>query len=313
MELTIFLKSKLKTSLLILAGGLGSRYGGLKQVDGFGPNNESILDYSIYDAIKSGFEKIVILTTNELKGYFEKKYADFFKCYPKITHHIVNQNPRYGLKNFNLPKNRIKPWGTGHAILCCENVINEPFAVINADDFYGRGAYKKIHDILNNIKKNDFEACIISYLLKNTLSENGSVTRGVCKTSKNKLIEINETFNIKKNHKTSVIIGTSEDNKNITLEDITEVSMNLMGFKNNFFNILNKEFDKFLTTYINHETKEFLLPSIVNKLISTKADVYVETTNEKWFGITFKEDKKFVKEKIKKLIKEKIYPTPLWK
>ena len=118
MELSILQKSKLKTSLLILAGGLGSRYGGLKQVDGFGPNNESILDYSIYDAIKSGFKKIVILTTNKLKAYFEKKYADYFKCYPEITYHIVNQDPRYGLKNFNLPKNRIKPWGTGHAILC---------------------------------------------------------------------------------------------------------------------------------------------------------------------------------------------------
>jgi len=127
------------------------------------------------------------------------------------------------------------------------------------------------------------------------------------------LIEINETFNIKKNSRTSVIIGTSEDNKKITLEDKTEVSMNLMGFKNNFFNILNIEFNKFLTTYINHEAKEFLLPSIINKLISTNADVYVETTDEKWFGITFKEDKKFVKGKIKKLIKEKIYPTPLWK
>ena len=196
MELSILQKSKLKTSLLILAGGLGSRYGGLKQVDGFGPNNESILDYSIYDAIKSNFKKIVILTTNELKAYFEKKYENYFKYYPEITYHIVNQDPRYGLKNFNFPKNRIKPWGTGHAILCCENVINEPFAVINADDFYGRGAYKKIHDILNNIEKNDFEACIISYLLKNTLSENGSVTRGVCNTSKNKLIEIKETYNI---------------------------------------------------------------------------------------------------------------------
>ena len=154
----------MKTSLLILAGGLGSRYGGLKQVDGFGPNNESILDYSIYDAIKSGFEKIVILTTNELKGYFKKKYADFFKCYPKITHHIVNQDPRYGLKNFNLPKNRIKPWGTGHAILCCENIINEPFAVINADDFYGRGAYKKIHDIRKDFtsvsKEDDYEGIL---------------------------------------------------------------------------------------------------------------------------------------------------------
>ena len=175
------------------------------------------------------------------------------------------------------------------------NPLQTPLKVISNPDKHPRfknayelqiQAYKKIHDILNNIEKNDFEACIISYLLKNTLSENGSVTRGVCKTSKNKLIEINETFNITKNHKTGVIIGTSEDNKKNTLDDITEVSMNLMGFKNNFFNILNIEFDKFLTTYINHKTKEFLLPSIVNKLINTNADVYVETTNEKWFGIT---------------------------
>jgi len=294
-----------------LAGGIGSRYGGLKQVDSFGPNNESILDYSIYDAIHSGFNKIVILTTNDLKNYFQEKYNNYFRNYPNISYHIVNQDSKYGLKKFNYPKKRIKPWGTGHAVLCCENVINGPFAIINADDFYGKEAFKKMNSILEKIDLNNFEACVISYLLNNTLSKNGSVSRGVCKTKKNQLLEINETHKISNDNK--IISGITEDGKNVTLQKNTEVSMNLIGFKNNFFSILNKEFYKFLSTNINHPTKEFLIPTIVNKLILDKKNIYVETTYEKWFGITYKEDKAFVKEKIKNLIKEKIYPSHLWK
>ena len=138
-------------SLLIMAGGMGSRYGGLKQVDSFGPNNESILDYSIYDAIKVGFNKIVILSSPKLKDYFINKYHNIFSRMDNISLEIVTQDPNYGLSNFSLPETREKPWGTGHAVLCCENVINEPFATINADDFYGYGAFNKVYDSLNYI------------------------------------------------------------------------------------------------------------------------------------------------------------------
>ena len=301
----------MNTSIIILAGGIGSRYGGLKQVDSFGPNKESILDYSIYDAIHSGFNKIVILTTNELKDYFQKKFDNYFKSFPNVSYHIVNQDPKYGLKKFSYPKNRIKPWGTGHAVLCCENIINESFAIINADDFYGKEAFKKMYSILEKIDHNNYEACIISYLLNNTLSKNGNVSRGVCKTEKNLLLEISETHKISANK--NIIEGITEEGENVILQKNTEVSMNLIGFKNDFFNILNKEFDKFLSLNINHSTKEFLIPNIVNKLILNNKKIYIDTTNEKWFGITYKEDKSFVKEKIKNLIKEKIYPSPLWK
>ena len=183
-------------SLLIMAGGMGSRYGGLKQVDSFGPNNESILDYSIFDAIKAGFNKIVILSSPKLKKYFEDKYIKLFHSFNNISLEIVVQEPIYGLKQFTLPDNRVKPWGTAHAILCCENVINESFITINADDFYGYGAFKKAIDSLSYIEKNNLNVSTISYLIENTLSENGGVSRGVCIKDGKKLITIEETHDL---------------------------------------------------------------------------------------------------------------------
>ena len=294
-------------TLLIMAGGMGSRYGGLKQVDSFGPNNESILDYSIYDAIKVGFNKIVILSSPKLKDYFIKKYKNKFPIFDKVSLEIVTQDPSYGLNNFTLPKTREKPWGTGHAVLCCENVINEPFATINADDFYGLGAFEKVYNSLNYIVENNIMVSTISYLIENTLSENGGVSRGICITDNNKLVGINETHELEMKH--NIIHGLFNNNK-VEHGIGTQVAMNLFGFQHSIFSLLRKEFKLFLEENINQEKKEFLLPEVIGKEI--KNNVFVDTTNENWFGVTFKDDSEVVRNKIKELVEKNIYPSLLW-
>ena len=294
-------------SLLIMAGGMGSRYGGLKQVDSFGPNNESILDYSIYDAIKVGFNKIVILSSPKLEDYFIKKYKNKLPLFDKVNLEIVIQDPSYGLSNFTLPKTREKPWGTGHAVLCCENVINEPFATINADDFYGLGAFEKVYNSLNYIVENNIMVSTISYLIENTLSENGGVSRGVCITDNNKLVGINETHELEM--KNNVVHGLF--NKNTVEHKIgTQVAMNLFGFQESIFSLLRNEFKLFLEKNINVEKNEFLLPEVIGKEI--KNNVFIDTTNENWFGVTYKDDSKVVRNKIKELVAKNIYPSLLW-
>ena len=291
-------------SVIIMAGGMGSRYGGLKQVDSFGPNNESILDYSIFDAIKAGFNKIVILSSPKLKKYFEDKYIKLFHSFNNISLEIVVQEPIYGLKQFTLPDNRVKPWGTGHAVLCCENVINESFITINADDFYGYGAFKKAIDSLSYIEKNNLNVSTISYLIENTLSENGGVSRGVCIKDGKKLITIEETHDLVR--RGDIVEGNFNGEK-VHHPIGTQVSMNLFGFQKSIFNLLNSEFEMFLKKNINEVKKEFLLPDVVGK-----EDVYIDVTHENWFGVTYKEDSEIVKNKIKKLVEKNTYPYFLW-
>ncbi len=291
-------------SVIIMAGGMGSRYGGLKQVDSFGPNNESILDYSIFDAIKAGFNKIVILSSPKLKKYFEDKYIKLFHSFNNISLEIVVQEPIYGLKQFTLPDNRVKPWGTGQAILCCENVINESFITINADDFYGYGAFKKAIDSLSYIEKNNLNVSTISYLIENTLSENGGVSRGVCIKDGKKLITIEETHDLVR--RGDIVEGNFNGEK-VHHPIGTQVSMNLFGFQKSIFNLLNSEFEMFLKKNINEVKKEFLLPDVVGK-----EDVYIDVTHENWFGVTYKEDSEIVKYKIKNLVEKNTYPYLLW-
>ena len=291
-------------SVIIMAGGMGSRYGGLKQVDSFGPNNESILDYSIFDAIKAGFNKIVILSSPKLKKYFEDKYIKLFHSFNNISLEIVVQEPIYGLKQFTLPDNRVKPWGTGQAILCCENVINESFITINADDFYGYGAFKKAIDSLSYIEKNNLNVSTISYLIENTLSENGGVSRGVCIKDGKKLITIEETHDLVR--RGDIVEGNFNGEK-VHHPIGTQVSMNLFGFQKSIFDLLNSEFEMFLKKNINEVKKEFLLPDVVGK-----EDVYIDVTHENWFGVTYKEDSEIVKYKIKNLVEKNTYPYFLW-
>ena len=285
---------------------MGSRYGGLKQVDSFGPNDESILDYSIFDALKSGFKEVVILSSPKLENYFKDKYQ---KVFEKKKYHmrIVTQDLNYGLENNKLPTTREKPWGTGHAVLCCENVINNSFSIINADDFYGRDAFKKILQSLKSIENNNIQASIVSYLIENTLSDFGGVSRGVCKTNKNRLLSINETHELMKEGEN--VVG-KYDNIEVKYPLGTEVAMNLIGFQKSIFNKLRYEFSLFLSKNLNDTKKEFLIPDVVNDLIDE--EVYISKTNENWFGVTYQDDKKIVKSKIKKLVESGKYPSPLW-
>lgn len=239
-------------AIIIMAGGMGSRYGGLKQVDSFGPNNESILDYSIFDAIKAGFNKVVILSSPKLEEYFNKKYQKIFSSINNISLEIVIQDPKYGLGEYLLPEKREKPWGTGHAILCCENVIEESFITINADDFYGYGAYEKAYKTLNHIEANNIKVSTISYLIENTLSENGGVSRGVCIIEGNKLINIEETHDLIRNG--NIVEGNFNGGK-VQHPTGTKVAMNLFGFQKSIFSLLNKEFKIFLNKNINVKDK----------------------------------------------------------
>ena len=290
-----------------MAGGMGSRYGGLKQVDSFGPNNESILDYSIHDALKAGFTKVVILSSPKLEKYFEDKYLKIFKNKIDCDLDIVIQDPNYGLGGHILPKSREKPWGTGHAVLCCENFINNSFSIINADDFYGREAFFKILETLKYIEKNNIQSSIVSYLIENTLSEFGGVSRGVCETENNTLLSIKETHELQEND--NVVIG-KYDNETVYHKLGTQVAMNLIGFQKTIFEKLNNDFSIFLSDNINDPKKEFLIPDVVNDLIEDK--VHVEKTDESWFGVTYQEDKKLVTKKIKELIEIGKYPHNLW-
>ena len=285
---------------------MGSRYGGLKQVDSFGPNDESILDYSIFDALKSGFKEVVILSSPKLENYFKDKYQKIFEK-KKYHMRIVTQDLNYGLENNKLPTTREKPWGTGHAVLCCENVINNSFSIINADDFYGRDAFKKILQSLKSIENNNIQASIVSYLIENTLSDFGGVSRGVCKTNKNRLLSINETHELMKEGEN--VVG-KYDNIEVKYPLGTEVAMNLIGFQKSIFNKLRYEFSLFLSKNLNDTKKEFLIPDVVNDLIDE--EVYISKTNENWFGVTYQDDKKIVKSKIKKLVESGKYPSPLW-
>ena len=213
-------------AIIIMAGGMGSRYGGLKQVDSFGPNNESILDYSIFDAIKAGFNKVVILSSPKLEEYFKEKYQKIFSSINNVSLEIVIQDPKYGLGEYLLPEKREKPWGTGQAILCCENVIEESFITINADDFYGYGAFEKAYETLNHIEANNIKVSTISYLIENTLSENGGVSRGVCIIEGNKLINIEETHDLIRNG--NIVEGNFNGGK-VQHPIGTKVAMNLFG------------------------------------------------------------------------------------
>ena len=290
-----------------MAGGMGSRYGGLKQVDSFGPTNESILDYSIFDAINAGFNKIVILSSPKLRKYFEEKYLNLIDKVKGITVQVVIQDPNYGLENFKYPKGREKPWGTGHAVLCCENYINNTFAIINADDFYGKKAFIKIISALKYIEENNIKATMVSYDIENTLSDFGGVSRGVCKIDGNKLINIKETHEIIK--KGNILKGIHNSN-NVEMSIGTQVAMNLIGFQNSVFIKLKSDFNKFLKNNINDIKSEFLIPDILDDI--SRDYVHVENTDENWFGVTYAEDSFFVKKKIKNLVENKTYPSPLW-
>lgn len=300
----------MKPTLLILAAGMGSRFGGLKQIAPIGPNGETIIEYSIYDAIRAGFGKVVFVV--------RKHFADDFKALieskikGKIEVEYVYQELDKLPEGFALPEGREKPWGTGHAILMAKDVIKEPFAVINADDFYGFDAYKTMAAFLTS-STDEKEYSMIGYLLKNTLSEFGTVSRGICKSDdQDNLVEITETHNI--GAEGDKIFCTDENGNKCELTGDMLVSMNFWGFKNKLFAKLEDLFISFLKEKINVPKSEFYIPFAVFDLIQS-GEIYskVLKADSPWFGVTYKEDQPYVVEKITGLVRAGVYPDQLWK
>lgn len=298
-------------TLVIMAAGMGSRFGGLKQLEPIDDNGNFIIDYSIYDAIKAGFTKVVFIIKKENYDIFRSTIGK--RIENKIETVYVFQELDKLPSNFKTPLERTKPWGTGHAILCAKDYVNEPFAIINADDFYGREAFVTISDYLGSINNNmNYLPCaIVGYKLINTVSNAGSVKRGVIKTNNNVLDDLIESKIEKENGK--FIAYPLENNTSFEVNEDTLVSMNMLGFNARLFDYLEKGFNEFLENNINNLTSEFLIPSFVNELMHKGImNVSVLNTSSKWLGMTYKEDLEDVKREIKLLCDGKIYPEKLW-
>ena len=298
-------------TLLIMAAGMGSRFGGLKQIEPFGPNDEFIIDYSVYDAIRNGFNKIVFIIKKENYDVFRETIGK--RVEDKIEVKYVFQELDNLPEGYSVPEARVKPWGTGHAILCAKDVINEPFAIINADDFYGNDAYKVISEFMDktyNSENNEFG--IVGYDVINTLTENGSVKRGVCITENGYLTGINESsIEMKEN----VIEATSlVDGESFIVGKDAKVSMNMMAFNPSIFHYLEDKFVKFLEeNKDNIEKCEYLIPTVLTDGIKENfCNVSVIDTTAKWAGVTYKEDKDDVIKFISSLINSGEYPNKLW-
>lgn len=303
----------MKTTLLIMAAGIGSRYrGGIKQLQTVGPNAETIMDYSIHDAIEAGFDKLVFVLRREIMPYFMETVGDRLE---KVCARI-GVEVKYAFQElsdvpagFDLPAERAKPWGTGQAVLACRREINEPFVVINADDYYGKVAFRSLYEYLRGLKENAAgDYCMAGYRLSNTLSDNGGVTRGICRVDANDhLSEVVETHNIMRTD------GIIKSEGNVIPED-AYASMNMWGFTPEFMNILLTGFKDFLSSPRERLLKdEYLLPTIVDGVIkSGRASVKLLATPDRWFGVTYQEDKPYVTGEIAKLIAQGVYREELY-
>ena len=299
-----------KPTLLVLAAGMGSRYGSLKQMDGVGPNGEAIIDYSVYDAIRAGFGKVVFVIRHSFEADFKEVFnAERFGH--KIEVEYVFQELDYLPEGFTLPEGRVKPWGTNHAVMMAAKAINEPFAVINADDFYGRTAYATIGDYLRGLAGSEGRYCMVGYQVSKTLSENGTVSRGVCTVDEEgNLRGMVERTQIERVDGTIVFHDGGADEP---LAEDTPVSMNLFGFTPDYFRHSEVYFKEFLPANIDNLKAEFFIPLMVNKVINEgTASMRVLKTTSDWFGVTYKEDKPMLMAKIEELIAAGEYPRNLW-
>jgi choline kinase len=298
----------MKPTLVILAAGMASRYGSMKQVEGFGPSGETIMDYSIYDAIRAGFGKVVFIIRKEFLQNFKEQVGE--KINGKIKAEYVFQEIDAFTEGFTLPAERAKPWGTAHAVMCAEEKVKEPFAVINADDFYGRKGFEKAYRFL--VKEcNDKVYAIIGYELLKTLSDHGAVNRGVCQVdAKGNLVSVAERLNVKRGNG-KIICDDDQQPKELSFD--TSVSMNFWCFSPSVFSYSKKLFKEFLTENINKPKAEFFIPIVADKFIKEKAGVIkVIQTSARWFGVTYREDAPEVREKLMKLVKAGEYPATLW-
>ena len=302
-----------KPTLLVLAAGMGSRYGSLKQMDGVGPNGEAIIDYSIYDAIRAGFGKVVFV----IRHSFEKEFKEMFspeRFGGKIEVDFVFQELDYLPEGFSVPEGREKPWGTNHAVMMGATAVHEPFAVINSDDFYGTDAYRVMGEYLSKLDGAKGEYAMIGYEVNKTLSDNGTVSRGVCTVNEEGfLTSMVERTKIERNAEGTIVFHDLGDDQ--PLEENTPVSMNFFGFTPDYFAHSEEGFKEFLASddVKTNLKAEFFIPLMVNKLVASgDARLKVLSTTAQWFGVTYKEDKPALVAKIEKLIEEGVYPRNLW-
>lgn len=299
------------TTLVIMAAGMGSRYGGIKQLEPVGPGGEIIMDYSIYDAVQAGFNKIVFIIRRDIEEDFNNIIGKRLPGNIKVEYVFqeLDKIPSFYVK----PEERTKPWGTGHAILCCRDVVREPFAVINADDYYGKEGFELIYEFLNSAALAGNRYCMAGFILGNTLSENGGVTRGICRVGSDDLLEaIAETSGIIRSGDRAKAKGSGGEEIYVDLDSV--VSMNMWGFKPGLFDELENGFTEFLKELPKNELKkEYLLPEVVGELVRKgRAQVKVLKSLDRWFGVTYKEDKASVVDSIRALVDKGVYPPKLF-
>lgn len=299
----------MKPTLLILAAGMGSRYGGLKQLDALGPSGETIMDYSVYDALRAGFGKIVFVIRKDFEDEFRQKVISKYENHVDVE--VVFQELDALPAGFAPLPNRTKPWGTGHAVLMGKDVINEPFAVINADDYYGAESFQILADLLRSLEGKKGEYGMVGFKIENTLSENGGVSRGHCQVSpEGYLTGVNECHGIQlKDGKLIQIV----DEKEVEFPAGANVSMNMWGFTPDYFDYSEKEFIKFLNERGNELKSEFYIPTVVNNMISDgSATLAVRETPSKWFGVTYAADRPATVARFRQLADEGVYPEKLF-
>ena len=299
----------MKPTLLVLAAGMGSRYGGQKQTDAFGPSGETITDYSIFDGLKAGFGKVVFVIAPRMEEEFK---TDYIKRFPSdLQVEYVVQDVKNVPEGFTVPEERVKPWGTAHAVLMAKDAISEPFAVINAADFYGRESYRIIHDFMVQAQPGEYS--LVGFTLSKTVSEHGSVARGICETDENEyltdIVERTKIFS-----KDGRIWYEDERGSTHDLSPDAKVSMNLFGFTPDIFGHLESQFRAYIEKNINSAKAEFFIPYVADNLIrNQEASFKVLGTPESWFGVTYQDDRPHVLNMINRLVEEGVYPTPLWK
>lgn len=293
-------------TLLVLAAGMGSRYGGLKQLDPMGPHKETILDYSVHDAIQAGFKRIVFVIRRDIETAFKETIGKRYSSRIEIDYAFQELTDLPD--GYTVPDGRTKPWGTGHAVWAARHAVTGPFAVINADDFYSADAYRVIADYFDKRRNH---LCMVSYALENTLSRHGSVNRGLCQVDQKHLVSVEEIIDIERDRE-GVILGENGEGKEVQLDPNSPVSMNFWGFSSEVFDTLGEHFQDFLKYNGRGLTTEFYIPAFVDDLISKEAAVCdVLQTSASWFGVTYPGDKPYVQRHIARLIDDGVYPSPL--
>ncbi|MDH5609069.1 MAG: sugar phosphate nucleotidyltransferase [Cyclobacteriaceae bacterium] len=298
----------MKPSLVLLAAGMGSRYGGIKQLDSFGPSGERIIDYTLYDALRAGYEKIIFIIRRDIEADFREVILS--KWEGKAEFHLVFQELDAIPDGYSVPEGRTKPWGTAHAVWMTREVVKEPFAIVNADDFYGYGSLKAAFDYLSTLSADQPGACLIGYELDKTITDSGSVSRGICESdSQGFLTGVTERTQIARDNEG---IYFEEEGQRTRLEPKTIVSMNLMGFTPHVFDEIANGFDAIYQSALKNPKAEYYIPSVLNTWVKSGVKAPLIPTNEIWFGVTYAEDKPWVASQFNELHQNKRYPDNLW-